>query len=466
MTVDASAPVDTRVEKSPPPVSAARGRLAGLACAAIIVAATFFAYRPILKNGFISLDDQVTVYQNPKLIHLSAITLWSFWGSPEAAIYAPMTYTVFAGVACISRTRVENGRMPDFQFFPGPFHAVSLGLHIVCGLLVYGLLRRLLGRRWPALAGALLFALHPMQVESVAWVSETGQVLCGMFSLAALWLYLMSLPSSSDDLQGPPRRQRRAYFALATELYLMAMAAKPLGVIVPLLAATLHWLVLPGLPRSGRRWAIPWKLLIWLALAVPFAIVARKAQPVPQWWLKVPLWERPMVAADALCFYLAKIFYPSPLVADYDHSPRVIFRDGWVYETWILPAIIALLIVRLAWQKRMRPVVAGSMWFVAALLPVLGFTLFAYQAMSTVADRYIYLPMFGIALAGAWGLDRLLARTRRKSVRALIVIATLVLLGVLGVRTRIQTHYWHDSKILFDRNVALIGREPGTKGGP
>jgi hypothetical protein len=201
--------------------------------------------------------------------------------------------------------------------------------------------------------------------------------------------------------------------------------------------------------------------LSWLILAIPIAVIARLSQPIPETWVNAPFWLRPLVAGDALAFYLCKLLYPLTLVPDYNRSPSVIRGNYEVFYTWLVPAILAATLLRFCWRHRARaPLVAGAVWFVVGLLPVLGLTPFAFQHMSTVADRYVYLPMFGVALGAAWVLDRA-SHLRLPLQRGLIGISMVVLIA-LGVRTFYQTQYWRNTFTLFDHSIQTIGRTPGA----
>jgi hypothetical protein len=201
------------------------------------------------------------------------------------------------------------------------------------------------------------------------------------------------------------------------------------------------------------------------------AMIAKLSQPVPEAWVYVPLWLRPLVAGDALAFYLYKLLFPITLVPDYNHSPNHIRGNFEVFYTWVLPVVVAVMLLRFCWRRRAAaPLAAGAIWFVVALLPVLGMVPFAFQRMSTVADRYLYLPMVGVALCAAWWLDRMTlpdisdGLPNRQKVKRLIGFSILVL-AALGVRTLLQTHYWHNSETLFKHSMEVIGRRPGAREG-
>jgi hypothetical protein len=285
-------------------------------------------------------------------------------------------------------------------------------------------------------------------------------------------LYVRSISGRFDGNpsagSGPPsERHRWTWFVLATEVFALALLAKPLGVMTPALAAVAFWLMRRQQVPSLVSNRVPWELAFWLVLAIPVALIARAAQPVPERWLVVPLWLRPLVAADALAFYVYKLLLPLTLVPDYGRSPHLIRTIGWGFYTWIVPVLLGSLIAWLWRRRRNDRVVAGAIWFVLALLPVLGFTPFAFQRMSTVADRYLYLPMFGVSLIAAGVLERMTEggkppMHRRFSRRGAAVLTTIVLVA-LGARTVLQIRWWRDTPTLFQHTRDEIGRDPGAR---
>ncbi len=245
----------------------------------LLLLVTAAAYWPTFGNGFVRLDDHVTVYENKLLLHLNYNGFCSFWTGGSAGLYVPLSYSLLAAISVFSRAGPVNGQEPPWAFKPGPFHAVDLLLHLASVAVVYALLLRLVRRRWPAAGGAAIFALHPMQVESVAWISETSNVLCGFLSFGAIWLYLQSIPRRDDPAVDQPDslRRRKSFYILATEVFLLALVAKPVAVVVPLLVGTVD-----GLARKTK--GVPWNWIAWLGLSIPFAIIAQNAQPIPEWW--------------------------------------------------------------------------------------------------------------------------------------------------------------------------------------
>ena len=233
---------------------------------------------------------------------------------------------------------------------------------------------------WAAAAGAACFAWHPLQVEPVAWISGLRDVLGGFFGFAALATLLG---------RESPSRWR---WTFATLLFLASLAAKPAGVSLPLVAGLLAAFAFGWKPDR-----LLWTLAPWLFLAVGWIVLTRQAQSSADLASDlVPTSVRPLVAADALAFYIGKTVLPLYLAADYGRSPDLAWQEGWLWWTWLVPAALAFLMVKV---RALRPFLLPAGIFTAALLPTLGLVPFNFQVVSTVADRYAYVALFGPALA-------------------------------------------------------------------
>ena len=163
-----------------------------LRIALILVLATLSVFSPVLGMEFLTWDDDINVYQNPLLNPPAPAGLAHFWTGPHQNLYVPLTYTVWMGLAWFSR-------LPDGGLHPGLFHGANLTLHVAAVLVVFALLRLLVREDWAAGAGALLFAVHPVQVEPVAWVTGLKDVLGGLLLLTAVWLYLRANAQGMGD---------------------------------------------------------------------------------------------------------------------------------------------------------------------------------------------------------------------------------------------------------------------------
>lgn len=324
-----------------------------------------------------------------------------------------------------------------FNASPAAFHATNLVAHVIATLLAYGLLWQLLRRtarepttRWrkpvAAAAGALLFGIHPLQIEAVAWVSGLRDVLGGMFGMAALWLFVLA---------GDGRRRWLAYTG-ACIAFLLALGSKPGMVCLPAVALLIGWHYRPRFLAAT--------LLPWFVIALAWAYLTGRVQPSAELARGLaPIWARPLIAADALAFYLGKLVWPAALCAEYGRSPDAVLASGKLYWTWLLPAAVAAALA--AWRRTRWALVPLAV-FVVALGPTLGLVPFNYQVVSTVADRYAYFALIG----PAWGLGVILARIR--------VPWPALSVAALAVVTMAHLRVWTDSEHLFAATLRVNPR--------
>jgi tetratricopeptide (TPR) repeat protein len=399
----------------------------------VLVLATMLVFEHVRTQAFVQWDDSDHVYKNMYLNPVTASGVQFFWQHDYKHLYIPLSYTVFAGLALIAHrdTPIHQITDGDVTLDPSVFHIASLLAHLVNVLLVFGILRLLLRRvnapitnsPWPAALGALLFAIHPVQVESVAWVSELRGLLAGFFTLLALLLYLRG-SELSIDASGRRAAPLVASIAAAV-LMALGILCKPSAVTMPLIALALD---LWALRRPWRRCLL--HALPTLLVGIAFAIVTRHIQPQAK-GVVYPLWGRPFIVGDSLAFYLAKLLIPRDLGIIYGRTPEYVMAHWWGFATWLVPAAIGVFL----WvRRRTSPwLLAAAGVSIAALLPVLGFLPFLFQHFSTVADRYLYLAMIGPAYAAA----RLLARHwgSRPAAVACAVLAALGVVSTLQVRT-------------------------------
>lgn len=419
-----------RISSAPPPRS---GRLAAQL---LIVLAVGLVYGRSLGFDFVSWDDPLHVTRNPYLRPPWRANLAHLWQRPYEDLYIPASYTVFAGEAALADWLTPYGFVHSKAAI---FHAAAIALHAGCALLVLRLLWLLTGSLMGAACGALLFALHPLQVESVAWISETRGLLSAIFSLLAISSYLRF----ASRIASSERSSARVFlpYGFATLCFLLALLSKPSAVVLPLIIGLLDLAVLN---RSLKQVALA--LAPWLLLAAADMALTRALQPAAESVPAAPLWARPLIAGDALAFYLAKLVWPWELGMHYDHAPRTILDSTWLYAAWLAPAIVLLL----AWAfRRTGPWLLCAAMFVLALLPVLGFVPFLFQQHSTVADRYVYLALLG----PAWALAAWVGAGGRW--RASITIVVLVACGALSFR---QVGFWRDSETLYTHALKVNPR--------
>ncbi len=427
------------------------------ACCLTVLVCVVLAYGRTLGQDFVDWDDPVHVLRNPYLDPPTAVHLQYFWTHSYEKLYIPLSYMVFAGLTMLARPgdRQQSFSHEDTLLDPHVFHAANLGLHAVNALLVFFLLRRLLGlpglshfdRERPlepfALAGTLLFALHPVQVESVAWISELRGLLSALFTLASILLFLRADQSF-----------RSASYWVSILFGACALLSKPSAVVLPLFLIVLdRWCV-------GRSWrTCLLAVLPWVVIDIPFVLLTRSIQQVSA-AMTAPWWGRFFIAGDSLEFYLGKLLAPVSLNIDYGRKPATVLANRSAYVEWLVPAAVAFLVSLAARRPHhARPwVAAGALLSLAAVLPVLGLTPFAYQEHSTVADRYLYLAMLGPAFLLAAGLFHVPARWL-----AVALGTTAAGLAALWFLTATQVKHWDNSLSLYSYAVTENPNSAGLR---
>jgi tetratricopeptide (TPR) repeat protein len=395
-------------------------------------------------------DDDTNIHRNPLYAPLSPESVLMFWKGPFQQLYIPVTYSAWASLVALSR--VIAGTSVSF----GPinaalFHGANVLAHLLAVAMVFMIVRRLLSAAFresdrpprrviaASAVGALAFGLHPVQVETVAWVSGLRDLLGGALALVALEMFLSWL-----DRRGDGDRRNWLRYASATVFLLLAFGSKPGSVVTPALALLCGaWL----LHAKGRGFASLLWLLPWFLFGFAEVVMTSHSQPAAELARSlVPMWARPLVACDALAFYLWKLFWPFGLCADYGRSPNSLLDAGVLFWSWSIPVALTVL---LAWFKRLRIYLIPCALLALGVLPTLGLIPFNFQVVSTVSDRYLYLAMLGPALALA-----LFVSLGRGTLRA--IIAGMLLLG-WTVLSLLQLPEWREGATFFP---ATLSRNP------
>ena len=400
-----------------------------------LVAAPLVVYGRMVRQEFVIWDDPLHVTENPMLNPVTPASLALLWQRPYFSLYMPLTYTLWATEAVVSRA-IDGD--PHAPLRPSLFKATGLALHMLNVLLVFAVLRRLVPDDWAAGAGALLFALHPAQVEAVAWISDNKSLLCAAFSLAAIWVHLNETPPYSTSSAKTAAPTAEGHHFTATVLYILALLAKPTAVVVPLVVWCLDVLLWR---RDAWRWTRG--LIDWVLIAMVWVLITRWSQSSQQMTYITPLLARPLIAGDSLAFYMEKLLWPVRLCPDYGRTPQVVLAGTAVYWRWLIPAVVVVAVL-----LRPRNIASASAGvFIAGLLPVVGLLPFHFQEISTVADRYLYLPMLGAAI----GVAALVHHVDRR-IALPLVAAIAVMLGFLSFR---QVGVWRDSDTLLSYVLRL-----------
>lgn len=395
-------------------------------CVAILLVVTFLVFGRVVTFDWIHWDDNVLIFRNPTYLPVTGESILEIWTTSLDGMFNPLTRMLWALQASFGTSTNTAG---EVTLDPRWFHAGSLLLHLANTLLVFVILRRLVRHDGGALFGALLFAIHPLQVEPVAWISETKGVLLGFFALLAIWQYLLFHDRVTANSW---------HYVLAVFCFLLASLAKSAAVTVPLVLVILdrYWL-----RRSWRDVAVslgPW-FLVSLA-----GVVAQKAiQPDTIFGFDVPLWQRPLVMLDGWLFYLRKLCFPFELAPFYDHSVVSVTNSAL---TWLWSGLFLLFVLALSLARHSRVWLIGLGIALAFTLPYSGLLLHSIQRLSTVNDRYMYLAMLGPAFCLAWSLSI-------HWNRAQLVIWSCVI-GVLGVISVWQIGVWRNDEAFFAYAVA------------
>jgi hypothetical protein len=354
-----------------------------------LVAITLAVYLPVRQFGFVNFDDPDYVSANAHIAHglTRAAVLWAFT-TGYAANWHPLTWL---------------SHMIDVQVFgvnAGPQHLVNLLLHVLNTLLLFGLLHRMTGARGRSAFVAALFAVHPLHVESVAWIAERKDVLSTLFWMLTMWAYVAYV-----------RRPSWARYLGVAIAFALGLMAKPMLVTLP---AVLLLLDVWPLGRTGvtrllrpRRALVLEKLPLFALAAVSSVmtfLVQRRGGAVST-VDQYPWASRVANALVEYVVYLGRMCWPARLSIFYPYSQSL---PGWsVAGSLVLLVALSVAVFRAGGR---RPyLVVGWLWYVVTLVPVIGLIQIGTQAR---ADRYTYVPLIGIFIMAAWGLPDLLAIAR------------------------------------------------------
>jgi len=404
----------------------------------LLLAITILAvYFPALRHPFINYDDNVYVTDN---LHVTTGLKWEnfkwAWTSLATGNWHPLTWLSHALDCQI------------FGLYAGGHHLTNILLHIVNVILLFWLLQRATQARWRSAMVAALFALHPLNVESVAWVAERKNLLCTLFFLLALAAYGWYVQN--------PQVKRYLYVAA---LFVLGLASKPMVITLPFVLLLVDYWPLgriegwskpsPTLPVTQQTFS---RLLVeklpLLALSVASAIITLIAQQKAESVASVEHWTigwRLMNVIHGYADYIWKTFFPRHLAVLY---PALVLR---VWEVGL--ALIFLLAVGwVVWKVRTNypAVVMGFLWFLGVLVPVIGFVQVGAQSM---ADRYTYIPCIGIFIALVWAM----ADEGQKAhlARRWVLPSGVIILSTLALLTAHQLKFWRSSYDLWTHTLQV-----------
>jgi len=404
-------------------------RLGGI-CIALVLA-VFAVYGQVLHYSFVDLDDSVYVTENEEV--KAGLTgrsiLWAF-GEPHASFWHPLTWL---------------SHMLDCELFglnPAGHHLTSLMLHIANTLLLFWVLMEMSGAVWQSAFVAGAFAMHPLHVESVAWVSERKDVLSTLF-----WMLTMAGYVRYARLGGAK------WYVVTLFLFSLGLLAKPMLVTLPLVLLLLDYWPLHRLVRvtSHESRAAILEKLPFFALSAIFSIVAFFAQQgAGTLCEEFPARIRFANAFVSYVKYIQKTFWPVGLGVFYPHP-------GDKLPMWQAAGALLLLVGVSAWVIYSAPkrkyLFVGWLWYIVTLVPVIGFVQVGSFAM---ADRYTYLPLIGIFIMISWGLPDVPGGLWQR--RFVPAASAAIVLSALAVCAYFQAGFWRNTSTLFEHTIAVTSK--------
>jgi protein O-mannosyl-transferase len=387
-----------------------------------LVAITWIVFGQTLRHDFVNFDDHVYVYENAVVsrgLSLSNV-VWAFT-HPHARNWHPLT---------------TLSHMLDCQLFglkPGGHHFTNVLLHTIAAVLLFILVQQVTRNLWPSAFVGAVFAIHPLHVESVAWIAERKDVLSAVFFMLTLGAYFRYVRAPS------PTR-----YATISILFALGLMSKPMLVTVPLVLLLLDYWPL----RREQSWPklLTEKIPLFVLSAASCFItllVQRGNTAIDQ----LPFLWRLNNAIVSYIVYLWQMIWPAKLAVFYPHPNNSLSLWQIVGAFLVLGAITCSVIM----LRRTRPYLCvGWFWYVIMLLPVIGLVQVGEQAR---ADRYTYLPQIGLCVAASWLIVDL-ARQRHYR-RSILATGAIVIALLLSWRASVQASYWKNSESLWNHALAV-----------
>jgi hypothetical protein len=400
-------------------------RFTVLVCLTLVVACILI-YGGVAQHRFLAYDDDLYITHNPLVV--GGLTM-----SGVVRAFTTITESNWIPLTWISH-------MVDVELFgmePQGHHLTNVALHAGTALVLFFLCQRLTGCPWRSALLALLFAVHPTHVESVAWAAERKDLLCGLFFILTLFFY-------ADYARHGGARP----YLLALLAFTLGALAKPMIVSLPLVLILLdHW-PLARRGTQGRPHLDKIPFFLGSGILAVVTLIAQSRGGSLASLSQHPLPQRLANAALATLAYVGKVLLPVRLAVFYPYAPS---PPWWQVAAATLCLVVITALALRNWQQ--RPYLAvGWLWFVVTLVPVSGVVQVGEQAM---ADRYLYLPSIGLLLILVWGGAELGLRYRLP--RAMVGATSVAVIALLSLMAWRQTRHWQDQYTLFRHALAVTG---------
>jgi Flp pilus assembly protein TadD len=449
--------------------------------AASVAVATFALYLPDLRNGIVYWDDYTYVVANPHIHALDAAFFrWAFFDF-YACNWHPLTWISHAVDYAIWGLNPLGPHLTN-----NIIHAINAGVVVLLVIKLLDILKErpiqnapspFLNERTVLITGGatgLLFGIHPVHVESVAWIAERKDLLCALFFLLSVMMYAKYISSQGSEVRSQRSEGSRKdgsvqknllfnkHYIASLGFFSLALLSKPMAVTLPPVLLILDWYPFGRVRSFKTLWAASIEKLPFIALSLAssvLTILAQRTQGAIQSTVFAPPLMRVIVAANALIAYLWKIIWPLDLVPYYPYPENASFLS--IKYLLSIALIIGITITCLAVIKRQKIWLSVWSYYVITLIPVLGIIQVGGQSM---ADRYTYLPglgpslMMGLAAAWMWEHTKNVARRSPpvKLMANIVVILVCILLSYLTVR---QIRIWNNGIVLWNY---VIEKEPGA----
>jgi len=413
----------------------AKSRVTSLLICLGLVAITWAVFGQTLAHDFVNFDDHVYVYENPLVVKgLTTEGIIGAFTHTHALNWHPLT---------------TLSHMLDCELYglnAGGHHLTNVILHTIAVLLLFLVLKQTTNALWQSAFVAALFAIHPLHVESVAWIAERKDVLSAVFFLLTLAAY-----GRYARMPSPAR------YLLVGLLFACGLMCKPMLVTLPFVLLLLDYWPLGRLEGhksemgSRVRRLITEKVPLFALSACSCIVTLFTQRQGPNPIDQLPFLWRLNNSFVSYVTYIRQMLWPARLAVFYPHpNDRLPLGDVIVAISLIIG--VSLLVIYL---RRARPyLVTGWVWYVGMLVPVIGLVQVGEQAH---ADRYTYLPQIGLYIMVAWAVGDLLAESRSRARRALIGVAAAITIVSLSVRAFGQTSYWKNSETLWNHTLAVTG---------
>lgn len=383
----------------------------------IIIVLTLLIFGKSITYEFLNYDDPMFIYENPNVKEYNWDSIKNGWQNSVMGLYIPLTsnlWTLQTGLSSL----ITGENKPSAAVF----HGVSVFLHMLNGILVFFILLLLVNDYWGSLLGALIFSLHPFQVNAVAWISCQKDLLSAFFALISILIYIYYCI-----------KEKRVYFFISTLFFMASILSKPSSIALAPILFFLNYFFQEKCTLRTFREPCSWGLL-----ALPIIIITKLVQPAINMDMIPGILEKIRIAGDALFFYakgLLGIFSYSP---DYGRYPKMVLHTNTSYFSSIFAYALLFFF---SFQRKKKWILSLAIFFFA-LLPVLGFFTFKFQNISTVGSRYIYFSLLGFVLA----LSNLLAWYKHRIIYGVISLFLLL----CTMQSFLFLDAWKNSRSLFE----------------